>query len=530
MNVALDQARALVGLRVTQVLRKLVSDKSYSRVVSWIIVGGGGAFISASVAALLLFMARDYSAQPRDLAQQGGALGWMTMVLTVGVGLRAYISLISAAQGRVFLEPRRFLLFAVSPRLVTAVNLIAQLLEPMWLVLYPPLVALAIGVRWLHGPPVVASLFAGLVLVATGAALFHFFGAVFAEIGARRSLRRPVLAVVALFVFGFLRFRAKLVLLGLTSVRAREALLELPTGWAAKLAFALGDLDVGAAGWELIKFAWLIAALVWAGHRLTLREARREPEVTRASGKEQRRSGWKLPFLSDEVSALFEKELKMLLRANWIQLLIMPALFAVVRMSPGGMGSMTDQPLLWGAVYAHLSVLAVLANTFGFDADGARGFFLWPVRGRSVIAAKNFVAWLVSFAVLLAMALAVAIGFSLTPMQLAVGVVAHLAIWPLVAGAGNVASLYFPAPMRNARTRRSPGGGATAMRLVVMALIVGAAWVPWQLAKLSHRPLLVFLLLELAGMSIVYGGVLSLSESLLEARRDKLLRALARDE
>jgi len=56
------------------------------------------------------------------------------------------------------------------------------------------------------------------------------------------------------------------------------------------------------------------------------------------------------------------------------------------------------------------------------------------------------------------------------------------------------------------------------------------AWAPYALARLLGLPLVAAYLGELLAMAIGYGGLLSLSEQLLESRRETLLQALSKDE
>lgn len=532
MNVALDQAQALVGLRFKQWLRRITVEKAWTRLVTLGLAFLIGGVLSIVLAVGIWAAVQGLLSKPGALAEAGGARTLIALWLTFGALLRVYLALVLIAQGRSLLDPRRFLVYAVSPRLVTAVNVVAQLVEPAWLFFYLPLASLAVfGARLPGAPGVLALLFAEAVLLLCAAALVHFFAALFAEMSARPWLRRTGLLLIFVAIFSA-QYRRDLRHLALDGVTVWKVLAWLPTGWAASLAGALSSHSLWPALWELFKFAALSAVAVALGHTLSLREARREPETVRASAPSaaRPRMGWRLPFLADPVSGLIEKELKTLLRAGWLQLLMAPLLFMLLRASPGQRAQMGAQPLLVAAAYAHLGVLAFLTNVFGFDADGARGYFLWPVRGRVVMASKNAVSYLVSLAMFVVFAVAVKLDGGLTGEQLLLGFIAHLATFPAAAALGNFASIYFPAPMRTARTRRSPGTAANSMRVLALVPIALGAWAPWQLAKLTGRFLLALYLGELVVMAVVYGGVLSASEALLEARRDRLLHALARDE
>jgi ABC-2 type transport system permease protein len=187
-------------------------------------------------------------------------------------------------------------------------------------------------------------------------------------------------------------------------------------------------------------------------------------------------------------------------------------------------------PLLVAALYAHLGVLEIATNAFGRDLGGARAYFLWPVPARAVLAAKNVVAYAFSLAIFSSLAVVAGLSSQVTPSQLAVGLCAHAATFPLLATFGNVSSVLFPSPVRGARLKRVRGAGPVGARFFAMALLALAAWAPYWLARLFQLPLVAAYLGELLAMALAYGGLLALSAELLESRRDRLRAALSRDE
>src|SRR2546428_32646 len=118
-------------------------------------------------------------------------------------------SLTAVAQSESFLDPRRFRAFPVSARLLSAINFAALLFDPVWLVLYPPLVAIALAIAALPGAPAAWAMLiaAGLAVWAT-ASLLHF-GAAFAALFDSRPLF-PRLFSVALLLPGFAGFQLSL--------------------------------------------------------------------------------------------------------------------------------------------------------------------------------------------------------------------------------------------------------------------------------------------------------------------------------
>jgi hypothetical protein len=200
---------------------------------------------------------------------------------------------------------------------------------------------------------------------------------------------------------------------------------------------------------------------------------------------------------------------------------------AVLRDGPAMAG---PQPFLIAAGYAHLGVLAYAINCFGWDLEASRAYFLWPVRGRTVLLAKNGVAYVLSLLLFLAISALIFASGRRDLSQLAVGLVAHSATFPVLAALGNGSSLFYPSPMRAARLRRSVGGSTALVRMGSMLLLVGAGWAPYLLGNALRLPLSVVYAGELLAMAVVYGGLLSASEAVMVHRRELLLKGLARDE
>jgi len=188
------------------------------------------------------------------------------------------------------------------------------------------------------------------------------------------------------------------------------------------------------------------------------------------------------------------------------------------------------QPLLVAAAYSHLGVLAYSVNSFGWDHDAARGLFLWPIRGRTVLLAKNAVAYFASLSLFLAQAALLRSLGPISASQLGIGLLGHTATFPLLAAVGNTASILWPAPMRSARLRRSVGATTGMLRLAALALLLSIGGAPWLVSLWTGLPLAAAYGGELVAMAAVYGGLLAFGEALLEARREPMLRALARDE
>jgi ABC-2 type transport system permease protein len=117
------------------------------------------------------------------------------------------------------------------------------------------------------------------------------------------------------------------------------------------------------------------------------------------SGEKQTiRLGWSVAGVSGSVAAIFEKELRYLLRSSPMLItLIMPVFILVIfRLTPGNAGNdgsflahASDLAFPIGAGYGLLALTNLVYNAFGADGGGIQFFFVAPVSFREIVFAKN---------------------------------------------------------------------------------------------------------------------------------------------
>ncbi len=506
----LEQARALFGLRVKLWWRRMVQERRWGRAAMAVFAAAAGAIFSFALCVLIDDAGRDLERDPASLAARGGALAVFATWLTMALVGRVWFALMAAGQ-QSFLDPRRFRSFPVSSRLVSLINLVALFVEPVWLVIYPPLVVAALAISRLPGAPALWGLLvAEAFAVWATVGVLHAGAALGAAFDARPLLRRGF--SIALVIAGFAGFQLSIAMPGRPGLAALfaghhwRAIAWTPPGWTALLARELSDGRPLHALTPMLLLFLLGLFCSIAAHALSQREAIRPPEPVQASGA--RGSGWRLPLVSATFSALFEKEAKTVVRIGWLQLVLVPVAYLL----------------------AHLGVLESATNAFGRDVGAARAYFLWPVSLRGLLAAKNAVAYCFSAAIFLLLAVVAWTSARVTADQVAVAFLAHAAIFPLLATLGNATSVLFPMPVRGARLRRVRGAGPIGARLVALGMLAGAAWAPWWIAQVTGVHLFAAYAGALLAMSIAYLGLLGACAHLLQSRRESLLNALARDE
>jgi ABC-2 type transport system permease protein len=178
----------------------------------------------------------------------------------------------------------------------------------------------------------------------------------------------------------------------------------LPPGLAASaIAGVMQDDFAFALGSFLLLLAYGNAILFLLNLRLRAQyhgENLSEGIAPSSSAKEKTalQPGWDLPWLPAPVTAIFEKEFRYLSRSGpMLFTLVMPVVILLLfRLTPSrsgdGQGFLASAPDLAfpvGAAYSLLILTNLVYNNFGADAAGIQFYFVWPVRFRQILLAKN---------------------------------------------------------------------------------------------------------------------------------------------
>ena len=148
----------------------------------------------------------------------------------------------------------------------------------------------------------------------------------------------------------------------------------------------------------------LVVATYWIARRAALglggrRKRKAEVETADTSGY----SGWQLPFVSAELSAVIEKELRYAMRNAQVRMLaLMPLILIVVRVVnsrrwSGGKPPASEDFLTYGAgliatggvLYVFVILAGLSCNLFAFEEGGMRTLILSPVDRRKILLGKN---------------------------------------------------------------------------------------------------------------------------------------------
>jgi ABC-2 type transport system permease protein len=256
----------------------------------------------------------------------------------------------------------------------------------------------------------------------------------------------------------------------------------------------------------------------------------------------QLRLGWNLPGISPPVAAIFEKEVRYLLRSGPMLLTLIMPVFALLVFRFGAMNSAryslgflthaADLAFPFAATYMLLMLTNLVYNTFGGDAAGIQFFYASPVSFRDIVKGKN----LTHVSILLVETTfawtAVTFLYGRPALDITVATLAGLLFAaPLNFAVGNVLSMYSPKKLDFSKFGRQRASQMTALLGVLLQLvIVGVGFSVFSIARyLGNSWIAILIFLPLAAISFfVYGMILQRMDLLAFERREMLVAELCR--
>jgi ABC-2 type transport system permease protein len=290
-----------------------------------------------------------------------------------------------------------------------------------------------------------------------------------------------------------------------------------------------------------------VLGIGWCLHVRLLAQYRGEnlSEVAAAASRPRDRTlrlGWNLPGFTTPVAAVFEKEIRYLLRSGPMLLTLIMPIFMLAIFRFGALNSARrsgvflarppDMAFPAAAAYTLLMLTNLAYNNFGGDAGGIQFFYASPVRFRDIVLAKN----LTHAGILAGETIVAWIGVSLLYGRPALDVtIAALAgllfAAPINFSAGNLLSIYSPKKLDYSSFGRQRASQMTVLiSLGVQVFVVGVAGVAFWIARsYGNFWIATMILLLLAGISLsVYWMILGLMDGLALERRETLVAELCR--
>ena len=268
-------------------------------------------------------------------------------------------------------------------------------------------------------------------------------------------------------------------------------------------------------------------------------------EVAAASAGPKDRSlrlGWNLPGFTTPVAAVFEKEVRYLLRSGPMLITLIMPLFVLFVFRFGAMNaarhsgiflSRTPDMAFPAAVGYTLLVLTNLAyNNFGGDAGGIQFFYASPVRFRDIVLAKNLThASILAIEIVVAW-ISVSFLYGRPALDVTIAALAGLLFAaPINFSAGNLLSIYAPKKLDYSSFGRQRASQTTVLiSLGVQIFVVGVGVAAFWIAKsYGNFWIATLILLVLAGISLsAYVMILKRMDGLALQRRETLVAELCR--
>lgn len=254
------------------------------------------------------------------------------------------------------------------------------------------------------------------------------------------------------------------------------------------------------------------------------------------------RLGWDLPGFAAPVAAVFEKEVRYLLRSGPMLLTLIMPVFMLLIFRFGGINAARHSGVLSirtpnlafpaAAGYTLLMLTNLVYNNFGGDAGGIQFFYAAPVRFREIVLGKNLThAAIVAVETAIAW-IAVTYLYGRPGLDITIATLAGLLFAaPVNFAVGNLLSIYSPKKLDYSKFGRQRASQVTVLvSLVLQVVVIGVGvGVFWMARYLANSGTAVLLLLVLAGISLtVYGMILNRVDGLALERRETLVAELCR--
>jgi hypothetical protein len=231
----------------------------------------------------------------------------------------------------------------------------------------------------------------------------------------------------------------------------------------------------------------LIFATYWIARRsaLGLEGGKKRKASVEINTTSQGYSGWQLPLLPADLSAVIEKELRYVLRNAQVRMMaLMPLILIVIRLvNSQRMGTRRPQAsdaffaygsgllLIGGVLYVFLILAGMSCNLFAFEEGGMRTLILSPIDRRKILLGKNIVLTLLALVLATVLLVVNTIIFrdmtSLNLLFLALSFIIFAAISSMM---GNWLSIRFP--KRRHFGKRFNVSGVAGLLLIPMVILL----------------------------------------------------------
>jgi len=460
--------------------------------------------LSAGLGAGAYFIVRNRSGARASRFAQDLATGASVESLFLLFGMASMIYLVWATAPLSFgggnqFDPGRLLLYPISLRKLFALDLLSELTSLASIFAAPAIFAVSLGAGLAHGR-VGGALVVALCATLFGMSLAKLLSTCLDTLMRMKRTRGEALLAV-LGILGALS--------GLVLGQSDRLFAHLGRFPSALRLTPMGAMAAALAGGAGMNANYLLSLAVLLAYTLlttiaTYKIARRALEGSGGGGARKVRVeaegagakawGWRLPFGSEELSSVFEKELRYAMRNA--QLRTMAAMPIIMTLSfkligsrrGGGFGGgaagggffagiapyMEGTSAALSVLYVFLITSALSANLFGYESGGMRAYVLAPVARRTILAGKNLAGFAVSLVFAVAVVTINALLYrDLTPRSLLFTLLCFIFFAAASATVGNWFSLRFPKRLQFGK--RMNASGVAGLLLLPVFLCIAAA-------------------------------------------------------
>ena len=401
---------------------------------------------------------------------------WATVPLSIG--------------GSKQFDAGKLLMYPITLRKLFAVDFVSELTTLHSVFAVPAVLAVCIGAGLGTGN-LTAALITAVPAILFGVALSKWLSTVIGSLLRRKRARgETIVALIGALVGLGAAVAGQIAPMLFEHAESFQSLRWTPPGAAAFLLVGEEANDKGAYAIAFLTLSAyaiaLIVATYWIARRAALglggrRKRKAAAEAEAATGY----SGWQLPLLSVELSAVVEKEMRYAMRNAQVRMMaLMPLILIIIRVfnSPGWGTGRPDAPddfltygsgllATGGVLYVFLILAGLSCNHFAFEEGGMRTLILSPVDRRKILLGKNIA--LTFLALLFAIVLLIlnTIVFrDLTPSNLLFIVLSFIIFAAIISTIGNWLSIHFPKRMRFGK--RLNVSGVAGVLLIPMVIVL----------------------------------------------------------
>jgi hypothetical protein len=403
-------------------------------------------------------------------------LMWATVPLSIG--------------GSKQFDAGKLLMYPITLRKLFAVDFLSELTTLHSVFAIPAVIALCAGVAFGKGNTT-AALLTAIPAILFGVALSKWLSTAIGLLLRRKRARGETIVALIGAVAGLSAAVAgQIAPILFKHAESFQSLRWTPPGAAAFLLVGSGDDPIGYGlafitlsiyGIALIVFTYLIARRAALGMEGKRRQ-KTAVVVETATGY----SGWQLPLVSPQLSAVVEKEVRYAMRNAQVRMMgLMPLILIVIRaVNAQRWGTARPAPGIFltygsgllaagGVLYVFLILAGLSCNQFAFEEGGMRTLILSPIDRRKILLGKNIAITLLAlvFATFL-LTLNTIVFRDLDASKLLFIALSFVIFAALSSMMGNWLSIRFPKRMRFGK--RLNVSGVAGLLLIPMVIVLSA--------------------------------------------------------